>query len=340
MNVGHAWVVDGYDTNNAFHCNWGWGGTYNDTWYYLTDLTPGSHNYNTDQHAIIGAEPILDACSGLSGSSLVCSSNESYSVTVPTLASVEWSKNGNLTPVGGNTGTTYTVTQAWTSGGSGGITATIRNSHGQTFLTRSKTVWAGPPHVDYLDLNANFAGNNLLMPGDDNQIVGRYDGPDCGTILDYNWGSWSGWNHFEVGTSNFISYFSVPYDFSTSEDIYVSAVNACGESPNHFKTFYPIQYFYFSIYPNPATDYIQLSIEPESEVQDKTSKVKIAKVKGKDGLGEYSIEIWSEKGGRLKTLTSKDMCQQVSTRDLPTGKYFVHVIVDGKTYKQQLIVAK
>ena len=237
------------------------------------------------------------------------------------------------------TGTTANIVRIAGASGLGTVTYSFQMPSGEYF-TGAKNFWVGVPEDSYLDLNANMAGNNLLMPGDDNQIVGRYDGPDCGTILDYNWGSWSGWNHFEVGTSNFISYFSVPYDFSTSEDIYVSAVNACGESPNHFKTFYPIQYFYFSIYPNPATDYIQLSIEPESEVTDKTSKVKIAKVKGKDGLGEYSIEIWSEKGGRLKTLTSKDMCQQISIPDLPTGKYFVHVIVDGKTYKQQLIVAK
>ena len=33
----HAFVVDGYDNANRFHCNWGWGGPY-DGWYSLNNL--------------------------------------------------------------------------------------------------------------------------------------------------------------------------------------------------------------------------------------------------------------------------------------------------------------
>lgn len=138
-NVAHAWVIDGYRTSDEFHCNWGWRGTDND-WYYLNDLTPGSGNYNSYQHAITGAEPILDACSGLSGATYICST-KSYSVSIPSIASVTWSKSANLNQVGSNTGTTYTVSKG--SDGSGSVTATIKNSRGQTFLTRTKSVWAG-----------------------------------------------------------------------------------------------------------------------------------------------------------------------------------------------------
>ena len=31
---GHTWVCDGYDNDNNFHMNWGWGGTY-DGYYSL-----------------------------------------------------------------------------------------------------------------------------------------------------------------------------------------------------------------------------------------------------------------------------------------------------------------
>lgn len=137
-NVAHAWVIDGYKATDEFHCNWGWRGDDND-WYYLTDLTPGSYNYNSNQHAIIGAEPILDACSGLDGADVVCSSNESYSVTIPGTASVTWSKSASLNEVSGNSDPVYTVNAA-TSGTTGHVTATIKNSQNRTVLTRTKNV--------------------------------------------------------------------------------------------------------------------------------------------------------------------------------------------------------
>ena len=95
-NVGHAWVIDGYKTTNEFHCNWGRGGTDNN-WYFLYDLTPGSDNYNSYQHAILGVKPILDTCSGLTGESIICYPDTvQYTVTIPSTASVSWSITGNL----------------------------------------------------------------------------------------------------------------------------------------------------------------------------------------------------------------------------------------------------
>jgi hypothetical protein len=53
---GHAFILDGYDNNNNFHFNWGWGGSY-DGWFRLSLLNPGTHDYTTDQAALIGIEP-------------------------------------------------------------------------------------------------------------------------------------------------------------------------------------------------------------------------------------------------------------------------------------------
>ncbi len=48
----HAFVCDGYQFNNHFHFNWGWGGQYNG-YYYLSSLNPGTFNYTSNQEAII-----------------------------------------------------------------------------------------------------------------------------------------------------------------------------------------------------------------------------------------------------------------------------------------------
>ena len=60
---GHCFITDGYDENNYFHFNWGWGGAY-DGYFLLSALNPsgvgiggGSGNYNRGHQALIGIEP-------------------------------------------------------------------------------------------------------------------------------------------------------------------------------------------------------------------------------------------------------------------------------------------
>lgn len=51
----HAFVCDGYK-DEYFHFNWGWGG-FNNGYYLLTALTPGSEDYSSEQHAIFHIRP-------------------------------------------------------------------------------------------------------------------------------------------------------------------------------------------------------------------------------------------------------------------------------------------
>lgn len=60
---GHAWVCDGYDTNDFFHMNWGWGGN-SDGFFWVDALNPGSlgagggtGGFNSNQQAVIGIQP-------------------------------------------------------------------------------------------------------------------------------------------------------------------------------------------------------------------------------------------------------------------------------------------
>ena len=53
---GHAFICDGYDSNNKFHFNWGWGGQANG-FFSLTALTPSGDNYTQGQQAVIGIKP-------------------------------------------------------------------------------------------------------------------------------------------------------------------------------------------------------------------------------------------------------------------------------------------
>jgi hypothetical protein len=60
---GHCFVADGYDNNNYFHFNWGWGGSW-DGYFQINALNPGgvgsgggTGSYNSGQQAIIGVRP-------------------------------------------------------------------------------------------------------------------------------------------------------------------------------------------------------------------------------------------------------------------------------------------
>lgn len=68
---GHAFVCDGYDANDLFHFNWGWGGISNG-YYQISALEPedlgtggGLGAYNHTQSVIIGIQPPNDSSTHL-----------------------------------------------------------------------------------------------------------------------------------------------------------------------------------------------------------------------------------------------------------------------------------
>jgi len=56
---GHAFVCDGFNSDNFFHFNWGWGGA-NDGYFKIDALNPGSMTFNASQSAVMGIQPPID----------------------------------------------------------------------------------------------------------------------------------------------------------------------------------------------------------------------------------------------------------------------------------------
>ena len=67
-SIGHAFVCDGYDSNDLLHFNWGWGG-FDDGYYALNALNPASLHLTSNQYAVFDIHP---ACNG-----------ETYQVSTP-----------------------------------------------------------------------------------------------------------------------------------------------------------------------------------------------------------------------------------------------------------------
>ncbi len=84
---GHTWVCDGYDATDNFHMNWGWGG-YNNGFFAINALNPGSYAFNDGNEALIGIQPIpsipLDAGVAVvnSPSGIYCTGTFSPSVKI------------------------------------------------------------------------------------------------------------------------------------------------------------------------------------------------------------------------------------------------------------------
>lgn len=62
---GHAFVCDGYQGDDFFHFNWGWGGSH-DGYFYTSSLSPGGMNFSNYCAAIFGMKPATSiSCSGI-----------------------------------------------------------------------------------------------------------------------------------------------------------------------------------------------------------------------------------------------------------------------------------
>ena len=84
--AGHAFVVDGYDQNDKFHLNWGWGGS-QDGYFQINNLNPGStYTFNQTQSAIIEIVPLVSNVAiklfdNLNLSSPTIAPNQSFNIT-------------------------------------------------------------------------------------------------------------------------------------------------------------------------------------------------------------------------------------------------------------------
>ena len=131
-NGGHTWVVDGYNTSDQFHMNWGWSG-YADGYFSVTNLNPNDGtqlNFSQDIGVLTHIQPpntgVLSEVASAVTTSICAGSSTTLHATTHTNATYSWtpttalssatSANPTATPT---TTTTYTVTAD-----SAGITAT------------------------------------------------------------------------------------------------------------------------------------------------------------------------------------------------------------------------
>ena len=164
---GHAFVCDGYDSNNNFHFNWGWSGN-NDGFYALTSLNPGSggaggsnYNFTNNQAAIIGIEP---------ASSLAAPTNLTYTLNGTQDITLSWTgvnaassynvfRNNSL--IGNTASTSYPETAPF---GTNSYYIRAVDSNGQLSLpSNTVTITINYPTPIVNDLAGILSGNDVSL---------------------------------------------------------------------------------------------------------------------------------------------------------------------------------
>ena len=166
---GHAFVCDGYNSDDYFHFNWGWAGHYNG-YFSLNNLDTGANSgeagagngvYTRDQEAVFGIEP---------GSMVPAPTNLTYTLSGLQDITLTWNAvsgassynvycDGNL--IGNTTSTTYSETAPF--GTHNYYVRCVDTNSQLSLLSNTVTVTIDFPTPIVTDLTATLSSNNANL---------------------------------------------------------------------------------------------------------------------------------------------------------------------------------
>ena len=183
---GHAFVCDGYNSDDYFHFNWGWAGRYNG-YFSLNNLDTGANSgeagagngvYTRNQEAVFGIEP---------GSMVPAPTNLTYTLSGLQNITLTWNaangassynvyRDSNL--IGNTVSATYSETAPF---GTHSYYVRCVDANSQLSLpSNTITVTIDYPTPIVTDLNATLSGNNANLtwtapewcaPSTDNEVL-------------------------------------------------------------------------------------------------------------------------------------------------------------------------
>jgi hypothetical protein len=91
-----------------------------------------------------------------------------------------------------------------------------------------------------------------------------------------------------------------------------------------------------SVYPNPASDLLNVSLTEQNTAQISSSSLRASATT----IEPYSIQLWNERYGLVRTVESTESNLQISLHGLPKGMNFVLLVRNKKTLQKQILWIK
>jgi len=273
----------------------------------------------------------------ISGPSLVCTSNSTFTLhNVPPGDGVTWSVNpGYLVSSYSGTGSTAIFHSVCNYIGNAKITFTISGSRGPVVV--SKDFISGGPDYNDVELDVyystgepapNYGGTFLLCPYTYYHIY--LDNNSSCSTSGYNWTIPSAWTKAYT-YQNMISVYT---GSTPGGNVIVKAQTCCPDCgsdvqilSDYFGTYWNCGGYYFSMSPNPADDYVEITAEKDQHEST-----------GKLVYEEYEVRIYNSMKALIYETKTKELQFRINTRQFKSGVYFVHFIVGDDTQVLQLIV--
>ena len=267
----------------------------------------------------------------LSGDWLLCFSPKMYSLNnIPNGCSIHWTNSANISRTSAD-GNSYAYFKTVTSGPAW-IQPILTSDDGTVVNGPKKEIWAGKFESTPVTGQAAVCPNSIYTYTA--QVPGGHK-----SSYSYSWTYPSNWYYYSKSQNHItLQTPSSPY-YGT---VRVSITNACGTSGYSGITVYPGYGCggYFSMYPNPASDVVTITINvPESIV---TEGIDVSeKVVSKDitiDQIKYTIRIYDSFGKVVSSTIRTGTSFDIPLTQLHTGTYIVEVSDGKNSYRDQLII--
>jgi hypothetical protein len=266
--------------------------------------------------------------------SLVCSTNKSFVFqNLYPGATVAWENSANLTFVSGQGTNTYTVKAASsTTAGSGWLRVTTSLAGCIDVVIPNVTFWVGrAPAAEGIDI-VNVEDPMSLCPATQYIVEAYWEwSTNMPPIIEYEWMLPSGWTSVEAGSQNPFTHddFLIRVNAKSLVQpafIRVRGKNECGSFglPTFLYVDTECEPYFFSIYPNPVDNYLDVEFE---DGEYKSSKSPL-----------YEIIILDNNGLEKLRTSTNDNSKRIDTSSLSNGQYFIQLLYKGKVLQRQIII--
>ena len=269
----------------------------------------------------------------ISGPSLICSSGgATFTVNnVPPGCSVVWSSSSNITlPQNKNVNP---IVASGSGYGNGSMQATLISPCGNVNLP-NMNVWVGPPNT-----------TSISGPSTVKYLVGN----SYYAYADYNNGTSFRWWTSPATNTRVYPYpqynmANIYFDYPGGYTVYAKASNVCGENSAPLGKFVMVTGpGSMSLYPNPASDIVNITIaesQPLSVTDSTTvmSASSLSVASTNDKPTTYNITIANSKGVVCYTTTKYSKTFTIPVQSLPNGNYSFTIVDGVNKYSSQLAV--